>query len=213
MADVYYTLLFVCLDCRDFHWYYVKGGVVLIPWGVLLMIRKPDKRARLSAASVLFSHYTTAGLVRVRAGHLCVLRGKHTYLTCVTHIVVAQHDSFGLACGSWGVDERAALVGLLAGDDVIELSVRLVASKLHELCPLRDTEIITYRMLQPFFFPNSVSSNFGRVLTVYRFGLFSFSASLYWTMAFKCGSLSSTCEQQQQHTSTGRDVSVLHNHL
>lgn len=33
------------------------------------------------------------------------------------------------------------------------------------------------------------------LLTVYRFGLFSFSASLYWIMAFKCGSLSSTCEQ------------------
>lgn len=30
-------------------------------------------------------------------------------------------------------------------------------------------------------------------LTVYRFGLFSFSSSLYWTMAFKCGSWSSIC--------------------
>lgn len=33
------------------------------------------------------------------------------------------------------------------------------------------------------------------LLTEYRFGLFSFSASLYWIMAFKCGSLSSTWKQ------------------
>lgn len=34
------------------------------------------------------------------------------------------------------------------------------------------------------------------VLTEYRFGLFSFGASLYWTIALRCGSWSSIC----QHT-------------
>lgn len=111
------------------------------------------------------------------------------------YVVVAEHDSFGLARGSWGVNERAALVGLLAGDDGIEGSVGLVASKLQELGPLwhakknKNTSIVLL-VLSSFFLCTEVCA-----LTVYRFGLFSFSSSLYWTMAFKCGSLSSICAQ------------------
>lgn len=56
--------------------------------------------------------------------------------TLVTHIVVAKHDSFGLSGSSRRVDQRAALVGLLAGDDGIELVVGFVTSQLHELGPL-----------------------------------------------------------------------------
>lgn len=109
------------------------------------------------------------------------------------YVVVAEHNSFGLACGSWGVNERAALVGLLAGDDGIEGSVGLVASKLQELGPLwhakknKNTSIVLL-VLSSFFLCTEVCT-----LTVYRFGLFSFSSSLYWTMAFKCGSWSSIC--------------------
>ena len=55
-----------------------------------------------------------------------------------THVVVAQHDSFGLARGPRGVDERAALVGFLAGDDGFQQSVGFIAAQSHELCPLKE---------------------------------------------------------------------------
>lgn len=57
-----------------------------------------------------------------------------------TYIVMTEHDSFGLACSPWGVDERAALVGLLAGDDGVEGLVRLIASELQELVPLENVD-------------------------------------------------------------------------
>lgn len=53
---------------------------------------------------------------------------------------MTEHDSFGLACSPWGVDERAALVGLLAGDDGIEGFIRLLAPELQELIPLENVD-------------------------------------------------------------------------
>lgn len=140
-----------------------------------------------------------------------------THLAHVTYIIMAEHDSFGLACGSWGVDERAALVWLLAGDDRIEGCVRLIASELHKLGPLQRTSKIREMMLLRTQLIFSCFSLTDCVLTEYRFGLFSFSASLYWIMAFKCGSLSSTCGQTEyslmsteQQTSQQEDFSLLH---
>ena len=97
------------------------------------------------------------------------------------HIVVAEHHSFGLARGPGRVDERAALRGLLGGDDVIQLGFRNLPAQLHELRPLRNTEprVNTRRTDVPF--PPTGTEDTRRVLTretidkltVYRFGLFS----------------------------------------
>lgn len=59
----------------------------------------------------------------------------------LTHVVVTKHDSLRLARGSGSVDQCAALIGFLGADDIIELSVRLVAAQLHELRPLCITDI------------------------------------------------------------------------
>lgn len=56
--------------------------------------------------------------------------------TCDPHIVMTQHDPLRLAGGSRCVDKRAALIGLLELDDVIKLSVRLIATQFHKLLPL-----------------------------------------------------------------------------
>lgn len=53
-----------------------------------------------------------------------------------TYIIMTEHDSFGLACGARGVDESAALVWLLAGDDSVEWPIGLIESKRHEFIPL-----------------------------------------------------------------------------
>ena len=121
----------------------------------------------------------------------------------VTYIVMAEHDSFGLARGSWGVDECAALVGLLAGDDGVERLIGLIPPKLHEISPLERTNKITD---DPSFVNKNILflSFTASLLTVYRFGLSSFSGPLYWIMAFKCGSLSSTCKQMKYNLSTSQ---------
>lgn len=93
-----------------------------------------------------------------------------------THVVVAEHDSLGLSGGPGGVDEGAALVGLLAGDDGVQGLVRLVPPQLHELRPLEETS--DQRRV-----PLDARQVGG--LTEYRLGLFSISASLYWTIAFR----------------------------
>lgn len=59
------------------------------------------------------------------------------------------------------------------------------------------------------------ASRWASVLTEYRFALFSFGASLYWTMAFKCGSWSSTCRrkhQQSEPAQAGRFQTFLRGH-
>lgn len=57
-------------------------------------------------------------------------------VSALTHVVVTKHYSLWLACGSGCVDQCAALIGFLGADDIIELSVRLVAAQLHKLRPL-----------------------------------------------------------------------------
>lgn len=94
-----------------------------------------------------------------------------------THVVVAEHDSFGLSGGPGGVDEGAALVGLLAGDDGVQGLVRLVPPQLHELRPLEETS--DQRRVSPD------ARQWVGGLTEYRLGLFSISVSLYWTIAFR----------------------------
>lgn len=54
----------------------------------------------------------------------------------ITHIVMAQHDSFRVASCSRGKDEGAALIGPKTVNHSIQLLVRHVFSLLHELCPL-----------------------------------------------------------------------------
>lgn len=56
---------------------------------------------------------------------------------CRTHVVVAQHGSFGVSSGSRGVDEGAALVGLQAVNHSVELLVWDFLSQRQELCPLQ----------------------------------------------------------------------------
>lgn len=54
---------------------------------------------------------------------------------------MTEHDSLRLARGSGRVDQRAALIGFLGADDVIELCIGLVAAQLHELGPLRVSNV------------------------------------------------------------------------
>lgn len=63
------------------------------------------------------------------------------YVLHLTHIVVTEHDSLRLACGSGCVDQCAALIGFLGADDIIQLSIWLIAAQLHKLCPLCASDI------------------------------------------------------------------------
>lgn len=55
----------------------------------------------------------------------------------LTHVVVAQHDSFWVPSGSRRIDEAAALVGSEAADRSIQRLLGHVLPQLHELCPLQ----------------------------------------------------------------------------
>lgn len=55
----------------------------------------------------------------------------------VTHVVMAQHDSFRVAGGSGRIDEAAALVGLETVDHRVQLLLRHILPQLHELGPLQ----------------------------------------------------------------------------
>lgn len=91
------------------------------------------------------------------------------------------------------------MVGLLAGDDGVEGFVGFVLPQLHELCPLQHKSHQFHRQAQELF--ESDASCLEGELTEYRFGLFSFSVSLYWMIAFKCGSWSSTYQHRKNRQS------------
>ena len=53
-----------------------------------------------------------------------------------TYVVMAEHHSFGVACGPGSVDEHSALIGLLARYDLVQPGIRDAVAKFHEFIPL-----------------------------------------------------------------------------
>lgn len=85
--------------------------------------------------------YTFLNQSRATTKHQPKTRGRSPDLEKmtppVTHVVMAQHDSFWVSSGSRCVDERAALVGPQAVNHSIKLLIGHIFSELHELVPLQ----------------------------------------------------------------------------
>lgn len=67
----------------------------------------------------------------------------------MTHIVVAQHDSFWVPSGSRCIDEAAALVGSETADRSDQRLLGHVLPQLHELCPLQKHTHVQLLLLNP----------------------------------------------------------------